>query len=151
MDARPIAWKWKDRAEAQTGAPEWIWDVPGVEAYHGRNIHLTEALTLEAVRELEESVRDGQPFHPYLSHDAVHAPWEKHVRFYALYLEAGLSPFEATLVSMIETIDLTGPRPRRPAGVWKRWSQTVAFTARAAAAHPASKGREWGVVGHLTL
>jgi imidazole glycerol phosphate synthase subunit HisF len=34
--------------------PETIWDVPGLEAYHGKDIHLTEALTLEAIQAVHE-------------------------------------------------------------------------------------------------
>ena len=82
-----------------------IWDVPGLAAYHGTNIYLTEALTLEAIKAVEKSVADQQPFYLYLAHYAVHAPWEKDDRFYQKYVDAGLKPFEATLASMIEGMD----------------------------------------------
>jgi arylsulfatase A-like enzyme len=89
----------------RTQPPDLIWDVPGLEAYHGRDIHLTEALTLEAIRAVEQAAADHQPFYLYLSHYAVHAPWEKDDRFHQAYLDAGLNPFEATLASMIEGMD----------------------------------------------
>lgn len=89
----------------RTKPPDTIWDVPGLEAYHGRKIYLNEALTIEAIKEVERSVADGQPFYLYMSHYAVHAPWEKDERFYQKYVEAGLKPFEATLASMIESMD----------------------------------------------
>jgi arylsulfatase A-like enzyme len=89
----------------RTKPPDLIWDVPGLEAYHGSNIFLTEALTLEAIKAVEKTVRQKQPFYLYMAHYAVHAPWEKDERFYPTYVAAGLKPFEATLASMIEGMD----------------------------------------------
>ncbi len=89
----------------RTNPPDLIWDVPGLDAYHGKNIYLTEALTLEAIKAVEKAVADQQPFYLYMSHYAVHAPWEKDDRFYQKYVDAGLTPFEATLASMIEGMD----------------------------------------------
>lgn len=86
-------------------AADRIWDVPGLEAYHGTNTYLTEALTLEAIKALERTVAEGKPFYLYLAHYAVHAPWEKDDRFYQKYVDAGLKPNEATLASMIEGMD----------------------------------------------
>lgn len=82
-----------------------IWDVPGLEAYHGQDINLTEALTREAIKHLEQAVADQQPFYLYMSHYAIHAPWEKDARFYPKYLDAGLSEFQATYASMVESMD----------------------------------------------
>ena len=82
-----------------------IWDVPGLEKYHGVDINLTEALTREAIAEMERSVSDNVPFYLYMSHYAIHAPWEKDERFYSRYADAGLSEFEATYASMIESQD----------------------------------------------
>ena len=89
----------------RTDPPDLIWDVPGLDQYHGQDIYLTEALTLEAIKAVEASVADEQPFYLYMSHYAVHAPWEKDGRFYQKYVDAGLEPFEATLASMIEGMD----------------------------------------------
>jgi arylsulfatase A-like enzyme len=82
-----------------------IWDVPGLEAYHGKDIYLTEAITREAIKEVEKAVAEQQPFYLYLAHYAIHAPWEKDDRFYQEYIDVGLKPFEATLASMIEGMD----------------------------------------------
>jgi arylsulfatase A-like enzyme len=81
------------------------WDVPGLEAYHGKEVYLTEALTLEAVKAIEQSVADRKPFYLYMSHYAVHAPREKDARFYQKYIDQGLKPAEATLASMVEGMD----------------------------------------------
>ena len=82
-----------------------IWDVPGLDKYHGEDIFLTEALTREAKREIDRAVHDKKPFYLYLSHYTIHAPWEKDDRFYQKYLDAGLSEFDATYASMIEGMD----------------------------------------------
>jgi arylsulfatase A-like enzyme len=82
-----------------------IWDVPGLDAYHGKDIYLTEAITREAVKAIEKPVAAKQPFYLYMSHYAVHAPWEKDDRFYQKYIDAGLKSSEATLASMIEGMD----------------------------------------------
>ncbi len=82
-----------------------IWDVPGLESYHGQEIHLTEALTIEANKAVDQAVADGKPFYLYMSHYAIHAPWEKDTRFYQKYRDAGLDDFDATYASMVEGMD----------------------------------------------
>lgn len=82
-----------------------IWDVPGLEQYHGQDINLTEALTREAVKEIDRAVADEVPFYLYMSHYAIHAPWEKDERFWDKYDKAGLKGLPATYASMIESQD----------------------------------------------
>lgn len=82
-----------------------IWDVPGLQKYHGKNIHLTEALTLEANFALEQAVQDNKPFFLYMSHYAIHAPLEKHEPLQTKYLQAGIPKPEATYASMVEGMD----------------------------------------------
>jgi len=82
-----------------------IWDVPGLEKYHGQDINLTEALTREAIEQVERAVADDKPFYMYMSHYAIHAPWEKDERFYQKYEKAGLKGLPATYASMIESQD----------------------------------------------
>jgi arylsulfatase A-like enzyme len=89
----------------RTEPNEHIWDVPGLQEYHGKNIYLTEALTLEAIKAVEKAAAEKQPFYLYMAHYAIHAPWEKDNRFYQKYIDRGLKPFEATLASMIEGMD----------------------------------------------
>ena len=60
-------------ANHRTG--EHVWDVPGLEKYHGTDTFLTEAITLEMNDAIKESVNKRQPFFAYMSHYAVHAPW----------------------------------------------------------------------------
>jgi len=82
-----------------------IWDVPGLEKYHGTDIFLTEALTIEANEAINTAVKEKKPFYLYMSHYAIHAPWEKDDRFYQKYIDAGLSEFDATYASMLEGMD----------------------------------------------
>ncbi|WP_460538273.1 sulfatase [Echinicola sediminis] len=82
-----------------------IWDVPGLEKYHGKDIFITEALTLEANEAIENAVKKNKPFYLYMSHYAVHAPWEKDMRFYQKYRDQGLDEFQATYASMLEGMD----------------------------------------------
>lgn len=82
-----------------------IWDVPGLDEYHGRDVYLTEVLTLEANEAIEAAVADDKPFYLYMSHYAIHAPWEKDDRYYEKYKERKLRDFDATYASMIESMD----------------------------------------------
>ncbi len=47
--------------------------VPGLDKYHGQDIFLTEALTIEAKSEIEKAVRADKPFYLYFAQYAVHA------------------------------------------------------------------------------
>lgn len=82
-----------------------IWDVPGLEKYHGTDTYLAEALTIEANQAVEEAVAENTPFYLYMSHYSIHSPWEKDARFYQKYLDKGLSEFDAVYASMIESMD----------------------------------------------
>jgi arylsulfatase A-like enzyme len=82
-----------------------VWDVPGLKAYHGKDISLTEALTREAIAATGSAVAEGQPFFLYMSHYAVHTPIEEDPRFIKRYTDAGLDPVEARYASMVEALD----------------------------------------------
>lgn len=55
--------------------------VPGLDAYHGTDIFLTDALTAEAKRHVSAAVESGKPFFLNYSHYAVHAPFDSDDRF----------------------------------------------------------------------
>ena len=82
-----------------------IWDIPGLEEYHGQDVYLNEVLTLEANETVEAAVADDEPFYLYMSHYAVHAPWEKDERYYQKYKDRELRDFDATYASMLESMD----------------------------------------------
>ena len=63
--------------------------VPGLAKYHGKDIFLTEALTLEANAHVGDAVKAGKPFFLSFAHYAVHAPFESDPRFAAHYRDSG--------------------------------------------------------------
>lgn len=82
-----------------------IWDVPGLEKYHGKDIFLTEALTIEGLKAVDQAVQDKKPFFLYMAHYAVHVPFAKDSRFYDKYKEAGLDDTEAMYSALVEGMD----------------------------------------------
>ncbi len=61
--------------------------VTGLERYYGTGTFLTEALTLEAISQMEQAVARRQPFFLYLSHYAIHIPYDADRRFTPNYRE----------------------------------------------------------------
>src|SRR5690606_4976006 len=79
--------------------------VPGLEAYHGTDTFLTDAITQEALKALEHPIRNNQPFFLHLSHYAVHTPIQADPRFVDHYLQMGLDTIEANYASLVEGMD----------------------------------------------
>jgi arylsulfatase A-like enzyme len=67
-------------------------------------LYLTEAITREAIHTLEER-NANKPFFLYLSHYAVHVPYDKDIRFYQKYIGAGLTDTEAKYAALVEGMD----------------------------------------------
>jgi arylsulfatase A-like enzyme len=82
-----------------------VWAVPGLEKYHGENINLSEAITLEALLALDSVVTTQQPFFLYMAHYAVHTPIMADDRFVQKYLDKGIDSTEAKYASMVEGMD----------------------------------------------
>ncbi|SMO54232.1 sulfatase [Fodinibius sediminis] len=82
-----------------------IWGVPGMEQYYESQANLTEALTIEANKAIDEAVADDKPFYINMAHYTVHAPIMADRRYYQKYLEAGIDSAEAKYASMIEGMD----------------------------------------------
>lgn len=82
-----------------------IWDIPGLEKYHGKDINLTEALTLEAKLAMDSAIQLEQPFYLYMAHYGVHTPLEPDHRFYQKYIDLGYEEPEARYASMVESVD----------------------------------------------
>lgn len=87
------------------GKPNSWFAVPGLEKYWDKDIFLSEALTLEAMKALDKAREYNQPFFLYMSHYAVHIPIDKDKRFYQKYIDRGLSPKEAAYASLVEGMD----------------------------------------------
>ncbi|MGI9244417.1 MAG: sulfatase-like hydrolase/transferase, partial [Verrucomicrobiales bacterium] len=82
-----------------------VWDVPGLEKYHGEDIFLTEAITIEANLAIDAAVSDEEPFFLYLAHYAVHVPFAPDKRFIDPYVNAGLDRTEAMYAALVEGMD----------------------------------------------
>lgn len=79
--------------------------VPGLEKYHGQDIFLTEALTLEAKAQVEEAVKEEKPFFLYFAHYAVHAPFNSDPRFADHYKNSDKSEQAQAFATLIEGMD----------------------------------------------
>lgn len=86
-------------------SPEGPWRAWDLDHYFGQDIHLTEALTLEAKREIRAAVTDGKPFFCYFAHYAPHTPIMPDERFAPKYRAAGLDEMEAAYASLLEGMD----------------------------------------------
>jgi len=79
--------------------------VPHLEKYHGKDIYLTEALTREAKSEIKKSLSEEKPFYLYMSHYAVHAPFQADHRFLVNYSDSDKSAKAIAFATMIEGMD----------------------------------------------
>lgn len=80
--------------------------VQNMTEYYGSGLHLTQALTREALKTLEYPVQEGKPFYLYMSQYAVHTPIQDDPRFYSKYLERGMDEGQARFASMVEGVDV---------------------------------------------
>lgn len=79
--------------------------VPGLEKYHGKEIFLTEALTLEANLAISRAKEEGKPFFLHMAHYAVHAPFYSDPRFAENYTNSGKPEKAQAYATLIEGID----------------------------------------------
>lgn len=79
--------------------------VPHLEAYHGTETFLTEALTIEAKKIIAETVESETPFYLYFSHYAVHAPFESDPRFAAHYEDSDKPKNAKAFATLVEGMD----------------------------------------------
>lgn len=84
---------------------ESIWDIHGLEKYHGKDIFLTEALTLEGIVAMQKALDKDRPFFLNMSHYAVHVPYARDERFIKKYLDAGYDETEAMYAALVEGMD----------------------------------------------
>ncbi|MBK1790282.1 sulfatase [Persicirhabdus sediminis] len=81
-----------------------IYHVPHLEAYHGTDTHLTDALTIEACKQIDKSIADGKPFFLQLAHYALHAPFQPDPRFADKYSDEA-DPLMPAYASLVEGMD----------------------------------------------
>ncbi len=79
--------------------------VPHLDAYHGTDTFLTEALTLEAKKRVAESVQQKKPFYLYMSHYAVHGPHQSDPRFAAHYKNSDKPKKAQAFATLVEGMD----------------------------------------------
>jgi arylsulfatase A-like enzyme len=79
--------------------------VPGLDKYHGTDTLLTEALTLEAKSEVDKALAAKKPFFLYMSHYAVHSPFNSDSRFAAHYRDRGKHAAVQAYATLIEGMD----------------------------------------------
>lgn len=79
--------------------------VPDLQKYHGTNTFLSDALTLEAEREIEKAVKEGIPFFLNMAHYAVHAPFETDERFIDHYINKSENKLANAFATLIEGMD----------------------------------------------
>jgi len=101
----PASYYGKDDFGNKAKGPARVWGIPGLSKYHGKDVYLNEALTLEAIHQINDAVSADQPFYLYMSHYAVHVPIQADPRFHQKYVDAGLDPIESEYASMIESYD----------------------------------------------
>lgn len=79
--------------------------VPHLEAYHGSDTFLSEALTIEAKKKVSTLVEQKQPFYLYFAHYAVHAPFDSDPRYAANYTDSGKPKNAQAFATLIEGMD----------------------------------------------
>ncbi len=79
--------------------------VPHLAKYHGTDLFLTDALTLEAKAHVSQAAKARQPFYLYLAHYAVHAPFQADARFAANYKNSGKPANAQAFATLIEGMD----------------------------------------------
>jgi arylsulfatase A-like enzyme len=89
------------KAKAKSGSNA----VKGLEKYHGQDIFLTEALTIEAKSHVSDAVKAQKPFFLYFAQYAVHAPFDADPRFTAHYKDSAKSPQAQAFATLIEGMD----------------------------------------------
>ncbi len=79
--------------------------VPGLFDYWGTDTHLTEALTVSALKTLDYPIENNIPFYLNFAHYGTHTPIQPDNRFYEKYRSRGMDHLQACYGSMVEGVD----------------------------------------------
>ena len=79
--------------------------VYGLDEYAQQGIFLTEALTLEAKKQLDQRPKD-RPFYLYFSHYAIHTPYNPDTRFTANYMDGTQGKYDPLLGERLNTSEI---------------------------------------------
>jgi len=91
-------------ASKRTPGGDTVWDIPGLAAYHGQDVFLTDALAAEAARALEAGLAGERPVFLQFAPYAVHAPITANERC-ADRVPEGLDPRERAYATMVASVD----------------------------------------------
>lgn len=80
-------------------------DIPNMKQYWHTPTFLTEDLTLEAKKAMDDARSLHKPFFLYMAHYAVHLPYDADKRFIQKYLDKGYSKPEAAYCALVEGMD----------------------------------------------
>jgi len=80
-------------------------NIPHLEAYYDKDVFLTEALTLEANKQIDQATTENKPFLLYMSHYAVHAPFDSDPRFEKRYQGRDKSKQAQAYATLMEGMD----------------------------------------------
>ena len=80
-------------------------NIPHLTAYYDKDIFLTEALTLEANKQIAQAAAEQKPFFLYMSHYAVHDPFDSDPRFAKRYQNLGKSEQAQAYATLVEGMD----------------------------------------------
>ncbi|MBI1335213.1 MAG: sulfatase-like hydrolase/transferase [Armatimonadetes bacterium] len=92
------------RKKKNPNDPPALDDIQELDAYHGKDIYLTEALTAEAVKEIHRSAEMKKPLFLWFATYAVHAPIQANKKYLSHY--KGMDPTEAAYATMVESYDV---------------------------------------------
>lgn len=81
--------------------------VQNMSQYYGSTVHLTDAITREALKALDHPIKQHIPFFLYFAHYTNHTPIQRDNRFFQKYLDEGLDEGEARYASMVEGMDVS--------------------------------------------
>lgn len=79
--------------------------VKDLSAYHGTSTFLTEALTLEAKKEITKAKSAQQPFFLHFAHYALHSPFDSDPRFAKNYADSGKPKRAQAYATLVEGMD----------------------------------------------
>ncbi len=82
-----------------------IQQVPHLQKYHQTDTFLTEALTIEALNEINKAVNNQKPFFLQMAHYAVHSPFTFDPKYEQNYKTEKYSKEAQQFASMIEGMD----------------------------------------------
>ena len=95
-------------AEDNYGNKPELWSLHATHnmaEYYGTDVHLTDALTMEALKTLDYPIKNDIPFFLNLCHHGVHTPIQPDPRFVQKYIDAGLDKQAAAYASLVEGVD----------------------------------------------